>query len=317
MSKKLLRQALNGFLESREFYELMQAYRHCQVDATIPFESVKSVIQAAIVQPVQPAEIAAPKLSAAIQVLIAEATKGADKEWREFAEEMTTQYGFTYVDDDATILQASTADVVNMMAVLGYREGSPAQTAQPEKPYSTQQFSNLSNQAHGFAQPERLCGSDDCGWAGQSDRMLGTIGPLCPDCGETTEPYTLPPVQSVQPEQEPVSETLWGAILGAIARGWCHKENASKTMDSDLAIAIAKEVKALIAQPAKTELRFGTEEQRMALLKASMPQHKAHGFALSMAQPAFNRNFCERCGKRLGGVDSIHTCTPPVGGTTP
>jgi len=23
------------------------------------------------------------------------------------------------------------------------------------------------------------------------------------------------------------------------------------------------------------------------------------------------QNFCSRCGKRLGGIDSIHTCTPP------
>jgi hypothetical protein len=23
-------------------------------------------------------------------------------------------------------------------------------------------------------------------------------------------------------------------------------------------------------------------------------------------------NFCQRCGKRLGGIDSIHTCTPPM-----
>jgi len=23
------------------------------------------------------------------------------------------------------------------------------------------------------------------------------------------------------------------------------------------------------------------------------------------------RNFCQRCGKRVGGIDSIHTCTPP------
>jgi hypothetical protein len=26
---------------------------------------------------------------------------------------------------------------------------------------------------------------------------------------------------------------------------------------------------------------------------------------------AKERNFCPRCGKRLGGIDSIHTCTPP------
>jgi hypothetical protein len=24
------------------------------------------------------------------------------------------------------------------------------------------------------------------------------------------------------------------------------------------------------------------------------------------------RNFCSRCGKRLGGINSIHTCTPPM-----
>jgi len=29
------------------------------------------------------------------------------------------------------------------------------------------------------------------------------------------------------------------------------------------------------------------------------------------AQPAQERNFCERCGKRLGAADHIHTCTPP------
>ena len=24
------------------------------------------------------------------------------------------------------------------------------------------------------------------------------------------------------------------------------------------------------------------------------------------------QNFCSRCGKRVGGIDSIHTCTPPM-----
>lgn len=31
-------------------------------------------------------------------------------------------------------------------------------------------------------------------------------------------------------------------ILGAVARGWCSEENKHKVMDTDLAIAIAKEV---------------------------------------------------------------------------
>lgn len=29
------------------------------------------------------------------------------------------------------------------------------------------------------------------------------------------------------------------------------------------------------------------------------------------AQPAPERNFCERCGQRLGGADEVHACTPP------
>ncbi len=36
-------------------------------------------------------------------------------------------------------------------------------------------------------------------------------------------------------------------ILGAIARGWCHEENATKEMDGDLAGAIADEVEKVIA----------------------------------------------------------------------
>jgi hypothetical protein len=24
------------------------------------------------------------------------------------------------------------------------------------------------------------------------------------------------------------------------------------------------------------------------------------------------QNFCSQCGKRVGGIDSIHTCTPPM-----
>ncbi len=72
-------------------------------------------------------------------------------------------------------------------------------------------------------------------------------------------------------EQEPVALE---SLLGAIARGWCHEKNASKEMDSDLAMAIATEVKTLYATPPQLE----------------------------------ERNFCQRCGKR---TKDIHTCTPP------
>ena len=35
-------------------------------------------------------------------------------------------------------------------------------------------------------------------------------------------------------------------IVGAVARGWCHKTNENKTMDSDLAYAIVEEIEALL-----------------------------------------------------------------------
>lgn len=34
--------------------------------------------------------------------------------------------------------------------------------------------------------------------------------------------------------------------------------------------------------------------------------------AIAQPEQIPERNFCERCGQRLGGSDYIHTCTPPV-----
>ncbi|GEM_PF-1981175 len=40
-----------------------------------------------------------------------------------------------------------------------------------------------------FRLPEkRACGNPQCGWQGYTDRLCGSVGPLCPECGETTEP---------------------------------------------------------------------------------------------------------------------------------
>jgi hypothetical protein len=61
---------------------------------------------------------------------------------------------------------------------------------------------------------------------------------------------------------EPVS---WEKILGAVSRGWCHEENANKTMDIELAMAIVKEVKALyVMLPQRKPL---TDEQREEISK--------------------------------------------------
>lgn len=81
----------------------------------------------------------------------------------------------------------------------------------------------------------------------------------------------IPDARKMVTEQEPVALE---SLLGAIARGWCHEKNANKEMDSDLAMAIATEVKTLYATPPQLE----------------------------------ERNLCQRCGKR---TKDIHTCTPP------
>jgi len=52
--------------------------------------------------------------------------------------------------------------------------------------------------------------------------------------------------QYAQPEQEPVA---WEDVLGAIARGWTHDDNKHKTMDVQLAVAIAKEIQDMVIAP--------------------------------------------------------------------
>jgi hypothetical protein len=47
-------------------------------------------------------------------------------------------------------------------------------------------------------------------------------------------------------KQEPVA---WEDVLGAIARGWAHPENARKPMDVQLAVAIAKEIQDMYTTP--------------------------------------------------------------------
>ena len=53
-----------------------------------------------------------------------------------------------------------------------------------------------------------------------------------------------------QPEQEPVA---WEDVLGAIARGWTHDDNRHKTMDVQLAVAIAKEIQDMVIAPPQPE----------------------------------------------------------------
>ncbi|MGI5828478.1 MAG: hypothetical protein ACOX6V_05660 [Patescibacteria group bacterium] len=56
-----------------------------------------------------------------------------------------------------------------------------------------------------------------------------------------------------------MTNTFEKEIAGAVARGWCHPKNSNKEMDSDLAMAIVKEVLPIVS---KTVLESFEEEQK-------------------------------------------------------
>jgi hypothetical protein len=77
----------------------------------------------------------------------------------------------------------------------------------------------------------------------------------------------------VKQEQRSFSEHLgepvaWESVLGAVARGWCYEENANKTMDSELAVAIAKEVHALYTTPQQRTWVGLTEQEQGAIMES-------------------------------------------------
>ncbi len=77
-----------------------------------------------------------------------------------------------------------------------------------------------------------------------------------------------------QDQGEPVA---WESVLGAVARGWCYEENANKTMDSDLAVAIAKEVHALYTtpQPKHEPAAWGMEHPDGDIIDVITPEEHA------------------------------------------
>jgi hypothetical protein len=71
-------------------------------------------------------------------------------------------------------------------------------------------------------------------------------------------------------KQEPVA---WEDVLGAIARGWAHPENARKPMDVQLAVAIAKEIQDMYTTPPAAQRQPLTEEE-MELLWSTTNRHE-------------------------------------------
>jgi hypothetical protein len=69
------------------------------------------------------------------------------------------------------------------------------------------------------------------------------------------------------------------------------------------AIAAIKEA---LAQPEQEPLKIF---QYNCTCGRTMKFESVHGV---VAPQRTEQNFCSRCGKRVGGIDSIHTCTPPM-----
>jgi hypothetical protein len=79
-----------------------------------------------------------------------------------------------------------------------------------------------------------------CPGSGERSNRIHSSGALmCPSCNGAylSAGATLP-----EHECEVETPTDLELLLGAIARGWCHPENAHKVMDEELAEAIADEV---------------------------------------------------------------------------
>lgn len=74
------------------------------------------------------------------------------------------------------------------------------------------------------AQPEiRECANGECGWIGTTDRMCGSVGPLCPDCGETTEAQAQQPVSGA----DGLTQEAWEAWK---ARAALAQQDADKNL---------------------------------------------------------------------------------------
>ena len=89
--------------------------------------------------------------------------------------------------------------------------------------------------------------SDDLGrlWMNR-DNLLLCLTSYCPNTKFTVKDVTGdgqcdPTPHTVEPDLGR-NERLLSDIRGAVARGWCSKENEKKSMDVELAEAIAKEV---------------------------------------------------------------------------
>jgi predicted SprT family Zn-dependent metalloprotease len=88
--------------------------------------------------------------------------------------------------------------------------------------------------------------------------------------------------------------------LDALLHAYHEDEAHPRTLEAITAI------KEALAQPEQEPLKIF---QYNCTCGRTMKFESVHGV---VAPQRTEQNFCSRCGKRVGGIDSIHTCTPPM-----
>lgn len=116
----------------------------------------------------------------------------------------------------------------------------------------------LAEKLESIPKPKRECNA--CDWVGETDLMLGSIGPLCPQCGETTEPAATPSTAAVRAaaleEAAKLCEQIESERFDAYKGRGQHEPNNPWRADpyvngeSDGAGQCANKIRALINTPA-------------------------------------------------------------------
>ena len=120
-----------------------------------------------------------------------------------------------------------------MQQALGYMESVGQMDMYPEE------WAIVVALRERLAQPEQ----EPVAWIDE----FGNVFPLGAQRGPKHLNEPMKPLYTAPPQQaEPVEPVAWEDVLGAIARGWTHDDNRHKTMDVQLAVAIAKEIQDMV-----------------------------------------------------------------------
>ena len=137
-----------------------------------------------------------------------------------------------------------------------------------------------------LAQPEQFCDAN-CVWTDHH-----------PDC------------KLAQPQQEPVEMYRNKCADGSRCLHGCHTNEPCYTHPPQ---RIEQEPVAWMYQEYRDDDQFGWRDEILFTPPPNDPIYFRNITPLYTHPPQrTEQNFCSRCGKRVGGIDSIHTCTPPM-----